>query len=84
MAQPAKTQWLVFSHEEQVIIDELVNKVLPKPPFPGLNKQQVLDAMGWKGYSVVKREEEWHKIYNVILKSRRMTEKRQPDRPYNS
>lgn len=79
--QIAKTQWLVFSPEEQVIIDELVNKVLPKPPFPGLNKQQVLDAMGWKNYSLVKREKEWPKIYEVILKSRRMVEQRQPDRP---
>jgi len=78
--QIAKTQWLVFSPEEQVIIDGLV-KILPKPPFPGLDKQQVLDAMGWKGYSLVKREEEWRKIYNVILKSRRMFEERQPDRP---
>lgn len=76
----ATKQWLVFSREEQVIIEELV-KILPKPPLPGLDKQQVLDAMGWKGYSVVKREEQWRKIYNVVLKSRRMFEERQPDRP---
>jgi len=56
-------------------------KVLPKPPIPGLNKREVLDEMGWKGQSIAKREEEWHKIYGVILKSRRMTEQRQPDRP---
>lgn len=73
-------QWLVFSPEEQVILDELV-KVLPKPPFPGLHKQELLDEIGWKGQSIAKREEEWLKIYRVILKSRRMNEARQPDRP---
>ncbi len=71
---------LVFSPEEQFIHDELV-KVLPKPPSPGLNKKEVIDKMGWKGQSIAKREEEWHKIYGVILKSRRMTEQRQPNRP---
>ena len=71
---------LVFSPEEQVILDELEKK-LPKPPVPGLDKQELLDEMGWKGQSIAKREEEWHKIYGVILKSRRMTEQRQPDRP---
>jgi len=69
-----------FSPEEQVIIDEL-GKVLPKSPFPGLHKQELLDEMGWKGYPLSKREEEWNRIYRVILKSRRMTEARQPDRP---
>jgi len=78
--QTSGGRWLVFSPEEQVILDELVKK-LPKPPIPGLNKQEVLDEMGWKGRSIAKREEEWHKIYGVILKSRRMTEQRQPDRP---
>lgn len=78
--QTPGTQWLVFSPEEQIILDELV-KALPKPPFPGLHKQELLDKMGWKGQSIAKREEEWFKIYRVILKSRRMTEVRQPDRP---
>lgn len=78
--QTSGTRWLVFSPEEQVILDELA-KVLPKPPFPGLDKQELLDKIGWKGYPLAKREEEWHKIYGVILKSRRMTEQRQPDRP---
>ena len=78
--QTSGTQRLVFSPEEQVILDELVKK-LPKPPTPGLNKQEVLDEIGWKGYPLAKREEEWHKIYGVILKSRRMTEQRQPSRP---
>ncbi len=71
---------LVFSPEEQFIHDELVKK-LPKPPFPGWNKQKTLDEIGWKGQSIAKREEEWHKIYEVILKSRRMVEQRQPNRP---
>lgn len=78
--QTSGTRWLVFSPEEQVILDELVKK-LPKPPIPGLHKQELLDKIGWKGYPLAKREEEWHKIYGVILKSRRMTEQRQPDRP---
>jgi hypothetical protein len=73
-------KWLVFPPEEQLIIDELV-KILPKPPVPGLDKQEVLNAMGWKGHSLTKREEEWRKIYGVILKSRRMFEERQPNRP---
>jgi len=73
-------KWLVFSPEEQLIIDELV-KILPKPPIPGLDKQEVLDAMGWKGHSITSRQEEWRKIYGVILKSRRMFEERQPNRP---
>lgn len=78
--QTSGARRLVFSHEEQFILDELV-KVLPKPPFPGLHKQELLDKIGWKGYPLAKREEEWRKIYGVILKSRRMTEQRQPDRP---
>jgi len=78
--QTSGTRWLVFSPEEQVILDELVKK-LPKPPIPGLNKQEVLDEIGWKGYPLAKREEEWHKIYGVILKARRMTEQRQPNSP---
>jgi len=78
--QTSGAQWLVLLRQEEIILDELVKK-LPKSPIPGLNKQEVLDAMGWKGYSPAKREEEWHKIYGVILKSRRMTERRQPNRP---
>jgi hypothetical protein len=78
--QKSGAQWLVFSREEQDILDELV-KILPKPPFPGLHKQELLDRMGWKAHPLSKREEEWHRIYRVILKSRRMTEARQPDRP---
>lgn len=78
--QTPGAQWLVFSREEQDIIDELVKK-LPRPPFPGLHKQELLDKMGWKGQSIAKREEEWRKIYRVILKSRRMSEQRQPNRP---
>ena len=76
----SSARWLVFSPEEQVILDELV-KVLPKPPLPGWDKQKTLDEIGWKGQSIAKREEEWHKIYEVILKSRRMVEQRQPNRP---
>ncbi len=78
--QTSRARWLVLLRQEEIILDELV-KNLPKPPSPGLNKQEVLDEMGWKGYPLAKREEEWHKIYGVILKSRRMTEARQPDRP---
>lgn len=72
-------KWLVYSPEEQHILDELVKK-LPKPPFPGWDKQKTLDEMGWKGHSSSKREDEWQKIYGVILKSRRMVEQRQPNR----
>ena len=74
--QTSSARRLVFSPEEQFIHDELV-KVLPTPPDPGLDKQELLDKMGWEGQSIAKREEEWHKIYGVILKSRRMTEQRQ-------
>ena len=78
--QTSGAQRLVFSPEEQFIHDELV-KVLPKPPSPGWDKQKTLDEIGWKGQSIAKREEEWHKTYGVILKSRRMVEQRQPNRP---
>ena len=74
------TKWLVFTPEEQHIVDELIEK-LPRSPFPGWDKHKTLNEMGWKGYSLEKRESEWRKIYSIILKSRRMVEQRQPNRP---
>lgn len=77
---PNHIKWLVYTPEEQHIIEELIEN-LPRPPFPGWDKHKTLNEMGWKGSSLEKRESEWRKIYSVILKSRRMVEQRQPSRP---
>jgi len=76
----SQVEWLVIPPEDQPIRDELV-KILPKPPYPGLSKQQILDAMGWSGHPLAKREDEWRRIYRVILLCRRMVERRQPSIP---
>lgn len=50
--QTLGAQWLVFSREEQDIIDELV-KVLPKSPFPGLQLAQITAENGCDYQSLI-------------------------------